>query len=278
MSRILKTVTTLAVTSLLSSTAYAGCNSGTYCNSGSNLAPLSSWSGTSTTGSSFSTPSYSSGSSYSSAPSYSSSTSFSSGSSFGGVLSSAEADATYGTGSISSAYEGGNVQMFGFSGSPTSVPGLGAGEHLQATNCPVNVYNPTGARVLGCYDVVKQVPQTNYVRVVRPVIYVRYPVATPIPVPYYVNQNVNPCGGTFASNGSRYGGFNNQGVSNGCGGFSQAQNFGGLAQTIGLGQGFSGQNFGGFGGFGGFGSPAGGLLGTGVLGNRGLLGVGALGL
>lgn len=278
MSRILKTVTTLAVTSLLSSTAYAGCNSGTYCNSGSNLAPLSSWSGSSTTGSSFSTPSYSSGSSYSSAPSYSSSTSFSSGSSFGGVLSSAEADATYGTGSISSAYEGGNVQMFGFSGSPTSVPGLGAGEHLQATNCPVNVYNPTGARVLGCYDVVKQVPQTNYVRVVRPVIYVRYPVATPIPVPYYVNQNVNPCGGTFASNDSRYGGFNNQGVSNGCGGFSQAQNFGGLAQTIGLGQGFSGQNFGGFGGFGGFGSPAGGLLGTGVLGNRGLLGVGALGL
>ena len=275
MSRILKTVTTLAVTSLLSSTAYAGCNSGTYCNSGSNLAPLSSWSGSSTTGSSFSTPSYSSGSSYSSAPSYSSSTSFSSGSSFGGVLSSAEADATYGTGSISSAYEGGNVQMFGFSGSPTSVPGLGAGEHLQATNCPVNVYNPTGARVLGCYDVVKQVPQTNYVRVVRPVVYVRYPVATPIPVPYYVNQNVNPCGGTFASNGSRYGGFNNQGVSNGCGGFSQAQNFGGLAQTIGLGQGFSGQNFG---GFGGFGSPAGGLLGTGVLGNRGLLGVGALGL
>ena len=107
---------------------------------------------------------------------------------------------------------------------------------------------------------VKQVPQTNYVRVVRPVIYVRYPVATPIPVPYYVNQNVNPCGGTFASNDSRYGGFNNQGVSNGCGGFSQAQNFGG------------------FGGFGGFGSPAGGLLGTGVLGNRGLLGVGALGL
>ena len=121
-------------------------------------------------------------------------------------MSSAVADATYGTGSISSAYEGGNVQMFGFSGSPTSVPGLGAGEHLQATNCPVNVYNPTGARVLGCYDVVKQVPQTNYVRVVRPVIYVRYPVATPIPVPYYVNQNVNPCGGTFASNGSRLAG------------------------------------------------------------------------
>ena len=276
MSRIFTTVAAIAATTLMSSVAFAGCNSGTYCNSSSSLAPLSSWSSTSTSGATYTSPSYMS-SSYGSGSDYSSASSFS-GNSFGGVLSSAEADATYGTGSISSAYEGGNVQMFGFSGSPTSVPGLGAGEHLQATNCPVNVYNPTGARVLGCYDVVKQVPQTNYVRVVRPVIYVRYPVATPIPVPYYVNQNVNPCGGTFASNDSRYGGFNNQGVSNGCGGFSQAQNFGGLAQTIGLGQGFSGQNFGGFGGFGGFGSPAGGLLGTGVLGNRGLLGVGALGL
>ena len=184
MSRILKTVTTLAVTSLLSSVAYAGCNSGTYCNSGSNLAPLSSWSGSST-GSSFSTPSFSS------APSYSSSTSYSSGSSFGGVMSSGLADATSGTGSISSAYEGGDVELFGFSGSTTSVPGLGFNESLQSTNCPVNVFNPTGARVLGCYNVVKQVPQTNYVRVVRPVIYVRYPVATPIPVPYYVN---NACG------------------------------------------------------------------------------------
>ena len=219
-------------------------------------------------------------------------------------MSSAVADATYGTGSISSAYQGGDVQMFGFTGSPASVPGLGSGESLQATNCPVNVYNPTGARVLGCYDVVKQVPQTSYVRVVRPVIYVRYPVATPIPVPYYVNQNVNACGGTFGSNDSRYGGFNGQGVSNGCGGFSQAQNFGGLAQTIGLGQSFSGQNFGGFGqsfnntGFGGFGqgfntnggllgsggllgtglASSNGLLGTGVLGSRGLLGIGALGL
>ena len=277
MSRIFTTVAAIAATTLMSSVAFAGCNSGTYCNSGSSsLSPLSSWSSTSTSGATYTSPSYMS-SSYGSGSDYSSASSVS-GNSFGGVLSSAEADATYGTGSISSAYEGGNVQMFGFSGSPTSVPGLGAGEHLQATNCPVNVYNPTGARVLGCYDVVKQVPQTNYVRVVRPVVYVRYPVATPIPVPYYVNQNVNPCGGTFASNNSRYGGFNNQGVSNGCGGFSQAQNFGGLAQTIGLGQGFSGQNFGGFGGFGGFGSPAGGLLGTGVLGNRGLLGVGALGL
>lgn len=210
MSRILKTVTTLAVTSLLSSAAYAGCNSGTYCNSGSNLAPLSSWSGSSTTGLSFSTPSYSSGSSYSSAPSYSSSTSFSSGSSFAGVMSSGLADATYGTGSISSAYEGGNVELFGFSGSTTSVPGLGLNESLQSTNCPVNVFNPTGARVLGCYNVVKQVPQTSYVRVVRPVIYVRYPVATPIPVPYYVN---NACGTQNVS----YSRYVNQPRRNSCG-------------------------------------------------------------
>ena len=192
MSRIITTVAALAATTLMSSVAFAGCNSGTYCNSSSSLAPLSSWSGSSSMSSTISSPSFTSGTSFSSGTGFSGSTS--------SIMSSAVADATYGTGSISSAYEGGNVQMFGFSGSPTSVPGLGAGEHLQATNCPVNVYNPTGARVLGCYDVVKQVPQTNYVRVVRPVIYVRYPVATPIPVPYYVNQNVNPCGGTFASN------------------------------------------------------------------------------
>lgn len=125
-------------------------------------------------------------------------------------MSSAAADAAYGTGSISSAYEGGNVEMFGFSGSATSVAGLGYGESLQATNCPVNVYNPTGARVLGCYNVVKPVPQTNYVRVVRPVVYVRYPVPTPVPVPYYVNYNTSyhagGCAGSY-SNATRYGGY-----------------------------------------------------------------------
>jgi len=262
MSRIFTTVAALAATTLMSSAAFAGCNSGTYCNSGSSLAPLSSWSGSSTVASStYTAPSsytYSSGTSYSTAPSYSSG-SYTSGStnSYSGVMSSAVADATYGTGSISSAYEGGNVEMFGFSGSTTSAPGLGYGEGLQATNCPVNVYNPTGARVLGCYNVVKQVPQTNYVRVVRPVVYVRYPVPTPVPVPYYVNQNVNACGGGYATNSSRYGGFNNQG-------------FGGC------GQGYSGLNSGGLLGTGLL--HSGGLLGSGVLGSRGLLGIGALGL
>lgn len=110
-------------------------------------------------------------------------------------MSSGLADATYGTGSISSAFEGGNVELFGFSGSTASVPGLGSNESLQSTNCPVDVYNPTGARVLGCYNVVKQVPQTNYVRVVRPVVYVRYPVTTPVPIPYYVN---NACGVSYS--------------------------------------------------------------------------------
>jgi len=253
MSRILTTVATIAATTLMSSTAFAGCNSGTYCNSGSSLTPLSSWSGSSSMGTystpTYSTPSYSSSSSYTSGTSYSSGSSYL-GNSYSGVLSSAAADAKYGTGSISSPYEGGNVELFGFSGSTTSVPGLGSGESLQSTNCPVNVYNPSGARVLGCYNVVKQVPQTNYVRVVRPIVYVRYPVPTAVPVPYYVNQNVNSCGAT-RTNFSRYGGYNNQG-------------FGGC------GQGFSGVGL-------GFGNTNG-LLGTGLLGSRGLLGIGALGL
>ncbi len=209
MSRIFTTVAAIAATTLMSSTAFAGCNSGTYCNSGSSsLSPLSSWSSTSTSGATYTSPSYMS-SSYGSGSDYSSASSFS-GNSFGGVLSSAEADATYGTGSISSAYEGGNVEMFGFSGSTSSVPGLGMGESLQATNCPVGVYNPTGARVLGCYNVVKQVPQTNYLRVVRPIVYVRYPVPTAVPVPYYVNYNAgfNAGGcGSPAINASRYGGY-----------------------------------------------------------------------
>ena len=180
MSRIFTTVAALAATTLLSSTAFAGCNSGTYCSGGTSLAPLGSWSSISST-----SPSYSSGTSYST-------TSYSN--SYGGVMSSSQADATYGTGSISSPYAGSDVELFGFSGSTSSVPGLGANESLQSTNCPVNVYNPTGARVLGCYNVVKQVPQTNYVRVVRPVVYVRYPVPTPVAVPYYVNVPQSHCG------------------------------------------------------------------------------------
>lgn len=94
-------------------------------------------------------------------------------SSYGGVMSEYEASARYGSGSISDAYTDGNVEMYGFSG---TLPGLGHNESLQATNCPTAVYNPEGGRVLGCYNVVKPVPKTTYYRVVRPVIYVRYPV------------------------------------------------------------------------------------------------------
>jgi len=94
-------------------------------------------------------------------------------SSYGGELSQYEASARYGSGSISNAYTDGNVEMYGFSG---TLPGLGQNESLQATNCPTAVYNPQGGQVLGCYNVVKPAPRTTYYRVVRPVIYVHYPV------------------------------------------------------------------------------------------------------
>lgn len=219
MTRILTTVATIAATTLMSSAAFANCNS-TYCTSGSQLSPLSSWSSVS---SYESAPSYSSSTSYSLPATTYGSTSYSSGTydssaygsnysygisnSYGGTLSSAEADATYGTGSISSAYEGGDVELFGFSGSTASVPGLGLNESLQATNCPVNVHNPDGARVLGCYNVVKPVPQTSYYQVVRPVVYVRYPV--PVAVPYYsgcsVVTNTSRYGSNFNRNNGRFG-------------------------------------------------------------------------
>ncbi|WP_034388946.1 hypothetical protein [Hellea balneolensis] len=192
MSRIFTTVAAIAATTLMSSAAFAGCNSGTYCTSSghsSTLPSLSSWSG----------PSYATNnaSSYASASSYSygSSNSYS-GNSYSGTVSSSYADSTYGTGSISNAYAGGDVQMYGFSGSTASVPGLGANESLQATSCPVSVHNPSGAKVLGCYNVVKPVPQTTYYRVVRPVVYVRYPV--PVAVPYW-------SGCTVVTHTSRYG-------------------------------------------------------------------------
>ncbi len=196
MSRIISAVAAIAATTLMSSAAFAGCNSGTYCNSSgssSSLPALGSWSSSSVS-SYESAPSYST-SSYRASPSYSSSSSH--GSSYGSTMSSSYADATYGTGSISNAYTGGDVQMYGFSGGTTSVPGLGLNESLQATSCPVSVHNPGGGRVLGCYNVVKPVPQTTYYRVVRPIIYVRYPV--PVAVPYW-------SGCTVVTHASRYGG------------------------------------------------------------------------
>lgn len=96
------------------------------------------------------------------------------------------------------------------------IDGMGSNEFLSETSCPTSVYNPGGAKVLGCYSVVKPVPapvyrpapvvvpQTYYqqVRVVRPIIYVRYPVPTPVPVPIYqYNYQVSGCGMAY----SRYG-------------------------------------------------------------------------
>jgi len=130
--------------------------------------------------------------------------SYSSASTATTTMSPIHADATYGTGSISSSYtldngyDGYGVQ--GFSGQLT---GLGYNESLQMTNCPTTVHGAAhGARVLGCYNVVKPVPQTNYVRVVRPIIYVRYPVPVPVPV-------TSPCG--VVTHYSRYGGSGPQG-------------------------------------------------------------------
>jgi len=104
---------------------------------------------------------------------------------YAGVASPAYADAKYGTGSISETYEGAEVEIFGFSGSTSTAPGLASNESLRPTNCPTSVYNPDGGRVLGCYDVVAPaapapVAQQSYYRVVRPVIYVRYPVYVPV--------------------------------------------------------------------------------------------------
>ncbi|MGB0907857.1 MAG: hypothetical protein ACPGVT_10215 [Maricaulaceae bacterium] len=57
-----------------------------------------------------------------------------------------------------------------------TLPNLKPGESLQPTRCPVNVFNPEGGEVLGCYNVVKTVqkPLPNYHYVMQPVVYVRY--------------------------------------------------------------------------------------------------------
>lgn len=117
-------------------------------------------------------------------------------SSFSTTMSSTQADATYGTGSISQTYSG------GFSDSSVSLAGLGANEGLQARNCATNVHGTGEGRVIGCYDVVQQVPQTTYYRVVRPVVQVRYPVPVAVPV-------ASPCG--VVTHSSRYGDWHNRG-------------------------------------------------------------------
>jgi hypothetical protein len=83
---------------------------------------------------------------------------------------------------VTSTYQEHQYRHEGFSG---TYRGLGHNERLHPTTCPVAVHNPQRHQVTGCYKVVKQwtppkiqrpVPQRVYYRVVRPIIYVRYPV------------------------------------------------------------------------------------------------------
>lgn len=175
-SRIFKIAATTVAALSLASAASAGCGNSLYCGDAGASASY--------------TSGYSQNNDYGYAPS----------SSYTTTMSSTQADANYGTGSISESYTG--ASTYGFSGSPQSLPGLGANESLQATNCPVNVYGNGEGTVLGCYNVVKPVPQTTYYRTVRPVIYVRYPV--PVAVPY-----TSPCHTYKIS--SRYGDYHNRG-------------------------------------------------------------------
>lgn len=80
-----------------------------------------------------------------------------------------------------------------------SMPGLGAGERLCKVECPVSVDLNPGERVLDCFAVCKPKPQphmsyqtyTKAYQVVRPVIYVRYPV--PVYVPPAPRPTPMPC-------------------------------------------------------------------------------------
>ena len=102
-----------------------------------------------------------------------------------------------------SSYNSGATQYVPFTSTAStsgniSIPGLGINESLAPTSCPVNVNGlQSGQSVLGCYQVMRQTtpkPTVRYhygapntTRVVRPIVYVRYPVPTPvIGVPYPV--------------------------------------------------------------------------------------------
>ena len=182
-SRIFKGAATLVATLSLAGAASANCSSGMYCGDAA-ANTMSNWSGQAGTSYNVNSPN--------SLQSYS-------------AMNSQQADSTYATGSISQTYS--DSSTYSFSGSTASVPGLGHNESLQATNCPVNVYGTGEGTVLGCYNVVKPVPQTTYYRVVRPVIYVRYPV--PVAVPY-----ASPC--NTVTHYSRYGDFGHRAPRRGC--------------------------------------------------------------
>ncbi len=114
-----------------------------------------------------------------------------------------------------------SAPTYSFSGSTSTVSGLGPNESLRATSCPVNVYNPNQGQVLGCYNVVKPVPQTTYYRVVRPVVYVRYPVPVAVPYPVYGH-------GAYGHGGYGHGhGYHHGQYGGGCQGAVSASRYGG---------------------------------------------------
>jgi hypothetical protein len=147
-------------------------------------------------GSSSSNYSPSSSYSYSSTPlnSYRGQSSYVIDNTYSSTMSDSEADYRYGSGSISETYTDGSNTIVPFTTTSATltnhrVAGMGMNEFLSPTNCPVNVYNPGGAQVLGCYQVSKPAPvrvsppRYHTVRIVPQVIYVRYPVPVPVALP-----------------------------------------------------------------------------------------------
>ena len=140
--------------------------------------------------------------SYSSTPlhSYRGQSSYVINNSYASTMSDSEADYRYGSGSISETYTDRSSTIVPFTTTSANlssyrVPGMGANEFLSPTHCPVNVYNPEGVQVLGCYQVSKPAPvrlitpRYHTVRVVRPIVYVHYPVHVPVAVPVCRNQH-----------------------------------------------------------------------------------------
>lgn len=204
------------------STSSSSFASGSVISSGSSFGSSSTYSSAPSYGSSStysSTPSYSSSTTYSSAPSYSSSSTYSSAASFSSQSTSTAPCPAGSTkqsdGTCLSTTPGFSTTEIASAPLTSSIiGGLGVNESLQPTTCPVAVHNPEGAQVLGCYNVVKPVPapvvQTRTIvqtvptvyQVVRPVVYLRYPVPVPCGAPQVINARYG-----FGNVGRRCGGW-----------------------------------------------------------------------
>jgi len=217
-SRIFKGAAAIVATLSVAGAASASCGSGMYCGQKTSPQPISTWTGHEAPGyggvNLLGTFSPQAGYGGVNLPG-----TFKPEAAYGGVnlpgtfqpsqsysrMSPHQADSKYGTGSISETYS--DMSTYGFYGSTSSIPGLGHNERLQATSCPVNVHGMSEGRVIGCYNVVKPVAHTSYYRIVRPIIYVRYPV--PVAVPY-----TSPC--HTVTHWSRYGDWHTGGYYGDC--------------------------------------------------------------